>query len=80
MSDPYEGYNNIANSTIKERIGYFQKTCEDYLAGRLYEGATVKGLLKQLDAANDSGQYEFSEGILRAVDKFKKNPQLKLPI
>lgn len=74
MNNPYEGYKNLSNASVKERINV---TVEVALE-RLRLGTEIDLMEETIEGFLEDEQYESAAGVVKAIKKFKKNPQLSI--
>ena len=72
--DVYHQYKELNNSSIKERISAFRETAIDWIA----KGYSIEKIKEMVEDLENDEMYEAAQGILKAIQDFKKNPQMRI--
>ena len=69
--DQYKGLNNIS---IKERVSAFREIAIDLMA----KGHSIEKIKELVEDLENDEMYEGAQGVLKAIQDFKKNPQMRI--
>ncbi len=72
--DIYHHYKGLNNSSIKERISAFREIAIDLIA----KGYSIEKIKEMVEDLENDEMYEAAQGILKAIQDFKKNPQMRI--
>lgn len=76
MENVYHNTRNLKEASIKQRIKAFRITTLDMIS----EGQDVEKIREVVENFEDDEMYEAAQGILEAIEDFKRNPQMILKL